>query len=623
MICAKILHGGAEYFKGLAQLPLEIRQIWQSSPRLIITIAVLASFAGPMPALSYRLFKMAADQVAMFTSSHNHALYWRLVLTCLFAFFARFVQGCIERVIDFYERKLHLRLVQNVESQVLRHAASLDLSLYHVPEFHDKLQRVQGQLAFRPYSILRAMVGGLQECLVMVGLLAILSSICWWFVPILGIGVLPGFIAEVRHGHLGWVTQRQRTEEERRLRYYGHILSSGREAGEIRLFGLFDRLIGEWRRLSEVFYKQDCMVAQSHCRSAVIGLLAEVTVMLVLYGYIVGMALNSPTVTIGSLVMYHFTMDRTASCMRRLLFSIGGLCDSGRYMKDLVDFLALRSTMASPPVPSAPVPAPIKEGIIIEAISFKYPGASEYVLDNVSFGIAPGEKVGIVGANGAGKTTLAKLLARLYDPTVGRILIDGVDLRDMRPAEWHQHVATMFQDFNRYSATLRENIAFGRAEQMGDEARIVAAAKEAGVDIIAKGLSGGLNTLLGSEFEYGEDLSFGQWQRVALARAIMRDAQLLILDEPSASLDADQEYRLLRSLKTVSRDKTVIVISHRFAAMRLLDRIIVLENGRLVDCGNHKQLLERNGLYAGLYRRQAAGYLHAVNGAGLSRSRGG
>ena len=311
-------------------------------------------------------------------------------------------------------------------------------------------------------------------------------------------------------------------------------------------------------------------------------------------------------ITIGAMTFYLTIFQRSQSVVQTLFSNLAQLYEGGLFLNNLFDFLALEPRISDGR--NLPVPRPIRQGIEFRNVSFRYPDRAEWALRDINLHIAPGEKIALVGANGAGKTTLIKLLTRLYDPTEGQILLDGIDLRDYNLHELRQRIGVIFQDFVRYQATARENIGFGQIEEVANEARVRAAAERGGADEVVRRLANGYDTMLGRWFENGAELSGGQWQKIALGRAFMRDSEVLVLDEPTAALDAEQEYEIFQRFRDLTAGRIAVLISHRFSTVRMEDRIVVLDNGRIIETGTHQELVAANRMYARLFHLQAAGY---------------
>jgi ATP-binding cassette subfamily B protein len=424
--------------------------------------------------------------------------------------------------------------------------------------------------------------------------------------------VLPSLLGETHFASLGYSLLFSWTPERRQLDYLRYIGASDISAKELKLFGLSDFLVGRYDRLSREFYEAN--KALSVRRGVVSTLLAAVGTLgyygayaVIIYLTVVGHRSPAGVFTIGVLTFLAGSFRQSRDLIQRVLLSLSQVFEQSLYLEDLFSFLAIEPSIRR--VPGArSVPVPIRTGFAFEGVGFKYPGSEQWAVRGLNFDLAPGERIALVGENGAGKTTLVKLLARLYDPTEGRILLDGVDLREYDIDSLRRNVGVIFQDFVRYDFLLKENIAVGNIDRVADEPAIKTAAERSLADSVVQRVTGGYDQMLGKRFEGGVDLSGGEWQKVALARAYMRDAQLLILDEPTAALDARAEYEVFLRFSELTRGRMAVLISHRFSTVRMADRILVLKGGELVEQGTHEVLVERGGLYAELFQLQAAGY---------------
>ncbi|MEZ0333654.1 MAG: ABC transporter ATP-binding protein, partial [Gemmatimonadales bacterium] len=428
---------------------------------------------------------------------------------------------------------------------------------------------------------------------------------------LLVVAVLPSLLGETHFASLGYSLLYSWTPERRQLDYLRYIGASDISAKELKLFGLSDFLVGRYARLSNDFYEAN--LSLSVRRSVVSSLLAVVGTLgyygayaVIIYLTVIGHRSPAGLFTIGVLTFLAGSFRQSRDLIQRVLLSLSQIYEQALYLDDLFSFLGLEPTIRRGA--GRPVPVPIRTGFTFENVGFRYPGAEPWAVRGLSFTLAPGERLALVGENGAGKTTLVKLLARLYDPTEGRILLDGVDLRDYDIDDLRRNVGVIFQDFVRYDFLLRENIAVGDIERVANEPLIESAAQRSLADTVAARLPGRYEQMLGKRFEGGMDLSGGEWQKVALARAYMRDAQLLILDEPTAALDARAEYEVFLRFAELTAGRMAVLISHRFSTVRMADRILVLRGGELVEQGTHKALVDQGGLYAELFQLQAAGY---------------
>lgn len=503
-------------------------------------------------------------------------------------------------------------LVANRTSiDLMKHAASLDLEQLENAEIYDKLERARRQTVGR-IGLVTGVLASVQD-LVTLGTLAVaLTLYVPWLLLLLALAVLPSFLGETRFAALSYSLLYSWTAERRQLDYLRYIGASDVSAKEVKLFGLADFLVGRYVELSSEFYEANKALAVR--RAVVSSLLALIGTLgyYGAYGAIIWLTVTghqSPggPFTIGVLTFLAASFRQSRDLIQRTLLSASQLVEQSLYLDDLFSFLALepriRATAAA-----RPIPTPIREGFTFEDVGFRYPGSERWAVRHLSFTLVPGERLALVGENGAGKTTIAKLLARLYDPTEGRILLDGQDLREYDVESLRRHVGVIFQDFFRYDLPLRENIAVGDIRQLENQAAIVTAAERSLADSVVGRLPNGYAQILGRRFEGGVDLSGGEWQKVALARAYLRESQLLILDEPTAALDARAEYEVFQRFSELTVGRMAVLISHRFSTVRMADRILVLTAGEIVEQGTHDALVASRGLYAELFGLQAAGY---------------
>jgi ATP-binding cassette subfamily B protein len=495
--------------------------------------------------------------------------------------------------------------------ELMRHAATLDLEQFEDAEIYDRLERARRQTVNR-IGLFTQLLATVQDLITLVTLSVALVVYVPWLLVLLVVAVLPSLLGETHFASLGYSLLYSWTPERRQLDYLRYIAASDVSAKELKLFGLSDFLVGRYDRLSGEFYEAN--KALSVRRSLVSSLLATVGTLgyyaaygVIIYLTVVGHRSPAGLFTIGVLTFLAGSFRQSRDLTQRVLLSLSQIFEQSLYLDDLFSFLALEPRIR-PSAGARPVPLPIQRGFTFENVGFRYPGSEHWAVRGLDFTLAPGERLALVGENGAGKTTLVKLLARLYDPTEGRILLDDVDLREYDLDSLRRNVGVIFQDFVRYDFLLRENIAVGNIGRLADEPRIESAAARSLADTVAARLPGRYGQMLGRRFEGGVDLSGGEWQKVALARAYMREAQLLILDEPTAALDARAEYEVFLRFSELTQGRMAVLISHRFSTVRMADRILVLRGGELVEQGTHEELLALGGLYSELFHLQAAGY---------------
>jgi ATP-binding cassette subfamily B protein len=517
----------------------------------------------------------------------------------------------LSRVSALLESLLGDLFANRTSVELMRHAATLDLEQFENAEIYDKLERARRQTVGR-IGLFTLVLGSIQDAITLVTLSVALAVYVPWLLLLLVVAVLPSLLGETHFASLGYSLLYSWTPERRQLDYLRYIGASDVSAKELKLFGLSDFLVGRYDRLSRDFYEANKSLAVR--RSLVSSLLAAVGTLgyygayaVIIYLTVTGYRSPAGPFTIGVLTFLAGSFRQSRDLIQRVLLSMSQIYEQALYLDDLFSFLALEARIR--PRPGAlPVPVPIRTGFTFEGVGFRYPGAEGWAVRGLNFALAPGERLALVGENGAGKTTLVKLLARLYDPTEGRILLDGVDLREYDIDSLRRNVGVIFQDFVRYDFVLKENIAVGDINRRENEPLIESAAQRSLADTVASRLPGRYGQMLGKRFEGGVDLSGGEWQKVALARAYMRDAQLLILDEPTAALDARAEYEVFLRFAELTQGRMAVLISHRFSTVRMAERILVLRGGELVEQGTHEALVGQGGLYAELFQLQAAGY---------------
>jgi ATP-binding cassette, subfamily B, bacterial len=498
---------------------------------------------------------------------------------------------------DLFSNRISVRLMQ--------HAATLDLAQYEDAETYDHLERARRQTVGR-ISLIALLLSTAQDLVTLGTLAAVLLVQLPWLLVLLVIAVLPSFLGETHYAALGYSLLFQWTPERRLLDYLRYVGASDEMVKEVKLFNLSDFLVSRYAKLSDEFYGANKRLAIR--RNIVSTLFVTVSTLgyygayaVTIYRTVLG------RFTIGSLTFLAGSFRQSRDLIQRILLSLSQVFEQSLYLADLFTFFDVQPLVTSRPG-ARPVPQPIRQGFEFQNIGFRYPGSERWAVRHLSFTFAPGDRIALVGENGAGKTTLVKLLARLYDPDEGRILLDGVDLRDYDLASLRHNIGVIFQDFVRYDFILRENIGVSQVEELADEARIREAARRSLADSVATRLAQGYDQMLGRRFDGGVDLSGGEWQKVALGRAYMRDAQVLILDEPTAALDARAEYEAFLRFAELTRGRMAVIISHRFSTVRMADRILVLRGGELIDQGTHDELVAKGGLYAELFSLQAAGY---------------
>jgi ATP-binding cassette subfamily B protein len=599
----------------LRNLPPFLKLVWRVGPGLALADATLRLWRAVLPVGTLYVGKLIIDEVVRLSQTAATApaaqwwpaggatsrLMWLLALELALAV----VADVLGRVISLLDSLLGERFTNTTSIELMEHAATLDLEDFEDSELQDRLDRARRQTMGRT-TLLTQIFGQAEDVVTIVGFAAGLIFYAPWLIALLAVALVPAFLGEAHFNALSYSLNYGRTAERRELDYLRHTGASLETAKEVKIFGLNGYLVERFRKLALDFYEANRRLA---ARRAVWGavLTAVGTIgYYAAYAFIAWRTLHG-LLSVGDLTFLAGSFRRLRTLLESLLVGFSQLAGQALYLDDLFSFFDIEPEIVSPPNPR-PVPSPILAGFKFEDVGFRYPGAERWAVRHLSFELAAGEVLALVGENGAGKTTLVKLLARLYDPDEGRILLDGADLRDYDLNALRANIGVIFQDFVRYHFTAAENIAVGRIEERDDRARIVAAAKLALADEMIRKLPGGYDQQIGRRFRTGVELSGGEWQKVAIARAYMRDAQVLILDEPTASLDARSEYEVFRHFKELSGGKTAVIISHRFSSVRMADRILVLAEGEIEASGTHEELLAQGGRYAELFELQAAGY---------------
>jgi ATP-binding cassette, subfamily B, bacterial len=604
-----------ERFIALRHVPPFLKLVWDTSPTITTGIMLLRLVRALFPVATLYVGKLIIDEVVRLAGAPRgpatfgdwyatgvlDPLLWLIALE----FGIGIVSDLLGRVLSFLDGLLSERFSIATSVRLMEHAATLDLEDFEDSEVQDKLERARQQAAGR--TPLMAQVFQYAEAVVtMASFAAGLVVLAPWLIALLIVALVPAFLGESHFSAQRYALSHARTSERRELDYVRHTAASVESAKEVKIFGLSAFLIERFRRLSEEFYRENRALAVR--RSAWGALLAAIGTVgyYSAYAYIAWRTIAGQF-SVGDLTFLAGSFRRLSGLIEGMLMGFSQVASQALYLDDLFSFFRIEPEIKSPPNPR-PFPRPLVRGFDFEDVGFRYPGAERWAVRHLTFIVHAHEVLALVGENGAGKTTLVKLLARLYDPDEGRILLDGHDLREYDLDDLRANIGVIFQDFVRYHLTAAENIAVGRIEARDDRARIEAAASRSLADEMIRKLPDGFDQVIGKRFRTGVDLSGGEWQKVAIARAYMRDAQLLILDEPTASLDARSEFQVFQRFKELSADKTAVLISHRFSSVRMADRILVMHEGTVEAMGTHEELLAQRGRYAELFELQAAGY---------------
>jgi ATP-binding cassette, subfamily B, bacterial len=593
-----------ERLQALRNIPPVLRMVWEAAPKVIVASVTLRVITALLPLAVLKVTQVIIDDVYNLTARHKalpHYFWWLVALEFGLASLA----AILVRLINFCDVVLADKYSRHISTKIMEHASRLDLTSFEDPSFYDRMERARVQGTDR-IVLIQATGLLIQQLVTTISLAAGILFFSPWILIALVACVVPAFLGETHFAFMGYSLNFRQTPAKREMEYLRVLGGSKESAKELKLFGLAPFLVGRYTKLSNELHEQTVGLAK---RKLMVGGLLSLLGTLGYYGSYAFVIYETVVgaLTIGSLYFLTGAIAGASTNIQAVFATFSTIADQALFVTDLLDFFAMKPTVASKPN-ALPVPRPILRGFEFRNVSFTYPGHTRLVLSDVSFHLKRGERLALVGENGQGKTTIVKLLTRLYDPTAGQILLDGVDLREYDLEDLWRETGVIFQDFMRYDMTAAENIAMGKIEERENTFRVRSAAQKSLAEQVIRKLPKSYEQILGRRFEGGVDLSGGEWQKMALARAYLRDAQLLILDEPTAALDAKSEHEVFQRFAELTHGKMALLISHRFSTVKMADRILVLEQGQIAEQGDHEELLLRGGRYAEMFELQAASY---------------
>ncbi|MGB5219344.1 MAG: ABC transporter ATP-binding protein [Smithella sp.] len=593
--------------RGVMHLHRAVALVWESARSWTIAGLGLMVIQSFLPLLTLYLIKLIVDAVTAGISSSDKSAALRDVMLWigLAGLATILTAGCraLENIVR--EHQSHL-VTDHVTDIIHRQSAAVDLAYYDNANFYDTLHRTQYEAAYRPNRIVNGLTNLGQNGFSLLAMAGLIFYLHWAIALILFAAVLPGIVFKMRHADRHYEWKARRTETERKIDEYHHLLIGGHPAKELRLFNLSELFRDRYRNFRETLRGERLQLEKTRSFQDLIAQAGAVAALFGMLAYIAWRTIHG-AMTLGDMVMYYQAFQRAQGYLQGIMSGLAGLYEDSIFLNYFYAFLDLKPQTVETQI-CAPVPHPMKSGIALENVFFKYPTVEENVLRDINLTIRPGEVVALVGDNGSGKTTLAKLLCRLYDPSHGRVTMDGTDFRDFHIQALRREITVIFQDYLHYPLTARENIWIGDIKTNPDDERVHLAAGQSGADKVISHLPYGYETILSNRFEKGVELSIGEWQKIALARAFMRDAQLLILDEPTSSLSAQAEHDVFEAFKKLLKGRSALLISHRFSSVRMADLICVLEKGEIIESGSHDELIRRGGQYAHMYEIQASRY---------------
>lgn len=585
-----------------------LKLVWDTNHRLTLGLALFTLLQASTPATAIYITKLLIDTVTEGIKQPQSVS--RFLPTILILVLAQIVLSILSNLFSTfahtYNQLLQTATTNRVQYMIMEHANTLDLTFFEQSRYYDKLQNAQREAAHRPVMMVMGVFEFARNLLTFLSMIALLVRLQWFLAILVFLTPIPVFISETAYGQRGFQLTRKQAKTQRFMFYLTHLMTTDIFHKEVKIFDLGGFFLARFEQIATRFYHENRDLLTKRSLSSFLWGLLTILASSGTFLYVAVQALYR-VVTLGDVTLYTQAANSVQNTFQSLLTGVSSMYENNLYLSTLFDLLATAPEVKNPEQPQ-PLQRPFQQGIEFRHVTFTYEGAEKPTLCDVSFTLKAGETLAIVGRNGAGKTTLVKLLARLYDPQEGQILVNGRDICEYDLAELRAEIGVIFQDYVRYHLIAQENIGIGRLPKLEDRAAVESAAAKSGANEVIARLPQGYDTMLGHWFDEGSELSGGEWQKVGLARGFMREAQILILDEPTAALDARAEYDLFLKIRDLTRGRTALFISHRFSTVRLADSILVLENGKVIESGNHKELLALDGHYAELFNLQAASY---------------
>lgn len=586
------------------RLDRAVRLVWKSAPGWTLVNLGLILVQGLIPLAALFLMKQIVDVVAAgFSAPDKTAVFQQALVWVLLAGGVALLSVLCRSLTELVEEAQSLIVTDAVYDRLHAQSIAMDLEYYEDPRYFDTLHQAQAEAPHRPAHIVNGLIQLGQNGLSLLGVACLLFAFNWWLALVLFLAALPGAWVRVVFARKSYSLKQNQVATERQTWYYNDILTDSSHAKELRLFNLGSLFKNRFNILRKELRQSRLTLAR---RRSLSEFLVQGAATLAIFGALAFIAYQAVigSITLGGLVMYYQGFQSGLGFLQAILRGLAGLYEDNLFLTNFYQFLDLKPAIQSPPQPQ-PVPKEIKHGIVFQQVRFAYPGSSNQALEGINLTLEPDRVIALVGANGSGKTTLIKLLCRLYDPLAGKITVDGIDLRQLDPIRWRREISVIFQDYVHFHMKAWENIWLGNIEQEPNHGLISKAARIAGADLFVRHLPKGYDTILGRWFQDGQELSVGEWQKIALARSFLRDARIIVLDEPTSSLDALAEADLFEKFRQLVKGRSAILISHRFSTVRMADFIYVLDRGRIIEQGTHPELLRLNGHYARLYNAQA------------------